>query len=402
MAKWPDTPIYTPIANINKGNEYQEADGLTAADMNIIVKNIDYLYNNSAVYTPQDLDLNTEIIATTYDTTDGLSLTTKGTIKSDKGTDEVTVDYSIPIIGSDTISIDLDQANHKLVFSVNKLNDFLLTPLGKVMGVGTTTRYLGFTLTPDPKIKELTPVGTYYYTFEVGPPGNRSIICKDNLKTINGNSVVGSGDITISGGTVDADTLNGLLRAGEGISIGKTTAGNKVEVKLDPSSTPTFVGISAADNSYQTTIYSDNIQVTNNEGITRTYVFPEKDESFYTVLTDANVKTLFGNKSIVGSGNIDLYRHHILCSTPNAGIKVLITVISSNNLKVDSLTDLKTLLGNTFECPCIGYAMAQNQSLAICNENGFLPIDVWVNVVDPTPDVTWSDIESIVDTVTTI
>lgn len=113
-------------------------------------------------------------------------------------------------------------------------------------------------------------------------------------------------------------------------------------------------------------------------------------------------KTLFGNQSIVGSGNIDLYRHHILCSTPNAGIKVLITVISSKNLKVDSLTDLKTLLGNTFECPCIGYAMAQSRSLAICNENGFLPIDIWVNVVDPTPEVTWSNIESIVDTVTTI
>lgn len=47
MAKWPDTPVYTPIANINKGNEYQEADGLTAADMNAIVENIDYLYNNS-------------------------------------------------------------------------------------------------------------------------------------------------------------------------------------------------------------------------------------------------------------------------------------------------------------------------------------------------------------------
>lgn len=47
MAKWPDTSVYTPIENINKGNEYQEADGLTAADMNAIVENIDYLYNNS-------------------------------------------------------------------------------------------------------------------------------------------------------------------------------------------------------------------------------------------------------------------------------------------------------------------------------------------------------------------
>lgn len=47
MVKWPDTLVYTPIENINKGNKYQEADGLTAADMNAIVENIDYLYNNS-------------------------------------------------------------------------------------------------------------------------------------------------------------------------------------------------------------------------------------------------------------------------------------------------------------------------------------------------------------------
>lgn len=354
--------------------------------------------------TPKSIDaVNGNFTNITYDTVDGLTLVSVAKIiNTDDSETDFTLSQEIPLLGSANISIDLDEANQKLVFSLDKLNDFLLTPFNKVMGVGNATRYLGFTLTPDPKIKELTPVGTHYYTFETGTPGNRSIICKDNLKTINGNSIVGFGDIPISGGSIDADTLNGLLSAGEGISIGKTTTGNKVKVKLDPASIPTFTEISVAEESYQTTIYSDNIQVTNNEDVTRTYVFPAKDENFYTILTDNNVKTLFGNQSIVGSGNIDLYRHHILCSTPNAGIKVLITVISSKNLKVDSLTDLKTLLGNTFECPCIGYAAAQNQSLAICNENGFLPIDIWVNVVDPTPDVTWSNIESIIDTVTTV
>lgn len=263
MAKWPDTSVYTPIKNINKGNEYQEADGLTAADMNAIVENIDYLYNNS-----------------------GGSGGSSGSIDADT--------LNGLLSAGNGISIGKTTAGEKVEIQIDKLNDFLLTPLSKVMGVGNATRYLGFTLTPDPKIKELTPVGVSYYTFEVGAPGNRSIICKDNLRTI------------------------------------------------------------------------------------------------------------FGNQSIVGSGNIDLYRHHILCSTPDEGIKVLITVISSKNLEVDSLTDLKTLLGNTFECPCIGYAAAQGLSLAICNENGFFPIDIWVNVVDPIPDVTWSNIESIVDTVTTI
>lgn len=246
--------------------------------------------------TPKSIDaVNGAFTSVTYDTVDGLTLVSVAKIiNTDDSEYTFNLSQEIPLLGSENIIIDLDEANQKLVFSIDKLNDFLLTPLGKVMGVGNATRYLGFTLTPDPKIKELTPIGVYNYTFEPSAPGDRFIICKDNLRTI------------------------------------------------------------------------------------------------------------FGKQSLVGFGNIDLYRHHIRCSTSNKGIKVLFTVISSNNLKVDSLTDLKTLLGNTFECPCTGYSMAQGQSLEICNENGFLPLDIWVNVIDPTPDVTWSNIESIVDTVTTI
>lgn len=246
--------------------------------------------------TPKSIDaVNSAFTSVTYDTVDGLTLVSVAKIiNTDDSEYTFNLSQEIPLLGSENIIIDLDEANQKLVFSIDKLNDFLLTPLGKVMGVGNATRYLGFTLTPYPKIKELTPVGVCNYTFEAGAPGDRSIICKDNLKTI------------------------------------------------------------------------------------------------------------FGKQSLVGFGNIDLYQHRIVCSTLNDGIKVLITVISSKNLIVDSLTALKTLLGNTFECPCIGYSGALDKSLAICNENGFLPSDIWVNVIDPTPDITWSNIESIVDTVTTL
>lgn len=148
----------------------------------------------------------------------------------------------------DGISIGKTTADDKVEVKIDKLNDFLLTPLGKVMGVGSTTRYLGFTMNPEPKIKELTPVGVSYYTFEASAPGNRSIICKDNLKT------------------------------------------------------------------------------------------------------------LFGNQSIVGAGNINLYRHCVTFtpSDMHVGSGIRLVIYSSNNLKVDSLTDLKTLLGDKFEYPATG------------------------------------------------
>lgn len=84
----------------------------------------------------------------------------------------------------------------------------------------------------------------------------------------------------------------------------------------------------------------------------------EVAELSQTALTSNNVKTLFGNQSIVGTGNIDLYRHHITITgsdgeaPPNFGIAGVTPVIfefySSKNTVCDSLTDLKTLLGDTF------------------------------------------------------
>ena len=62
------------------------------------------------------------------------------------------------------------------------------------------------------------------------------------------------------------------------------------------------------------------------------------------------LKTLFGNQDIHGIGNIDLYRHNIRIkvSASGFGAEIYFTYYSSNNLQVDSLTDLKTLMGDTF------------------------------------------------------
>lgn len=69
------------------------------------------------------------------------------------------------------------------------------------------------------------------------------------------------------------------------------------------------------------------------------------------VLTRGNTKTLFGNKSLYGTGNIDLYHHEINYGTISGDVTIQVNFehYSSNNLKADSLTDVKTLLGNTFK-----------------------------------------------------
>lgn len=253
---------------------------------------------NEVGKTPKSIDaVNGDFTSMTYDTVDGLTLVSVAKIiNTDDSEYTFTLSQEIPLLGSANISIDLDEANQKLVFSIDKLNDFLLTPLGKVMGVGSETRYLGFTMTPDPKIKELNALGVYNYTFEAGAPGNRSIICKDNLKT------------------------------------------------------------------------------------------------------------LFGNKSIVGSGNIDLYRHVITFTPSNMSVGggIRLVVYSSNNLKVNSLTDLKTLLGNTFEYPANGSFKNSESPLAFyitsVTETGYryYVSDDVDSSIQTYPAGTWAD------TVTTI
>ena len=71
------------------------------------------------------------------------------------------------------------------------------------------------------------------------------------------------------------------------------------------------------------------------------------------ILTDRNTKTFFGDKSIFGTGNIDLYAHDITI-TKGTG-KAFLTVYSSKNTNIGSLDDLKTIAGATFTKSCTGY-----------------------------------------------
>lgn len=82
------------------------------------------------------------------------------------------------------------------------------------------------------------------------------------------------------------------------------------------------------------------------------------------MVVEEELATLFGNKPLTNGGNIDLYKHHIdiagtsgnyqIGKTSAAHVEAFIEFYASNNLKVDSLTDLKTLLGNTFMIGCKG------------------------------------------------
>ena len=68
-----------------------------------------------------------------------------------------------------------------------------------------------------------------------------------------------------------------------------------------------------------------------------------------------------------------LYRHVIHAT--KVGAEFMIVVISSNNLKVTSLANLKTLLGNTFEYPATGYYEGNATAMWKVNQDVVTDID---------------------------
>ena len=255
------------------------------------------------VYTPMDLDLNTGIVALAYDTTDGLSLNTQGTIKSNTGTNQVVVDYKIPIVAGDNILIDKKADEDKIEVKLDQSKDI------KIIGGSTNSVYF----TSDSSATFSAAEGTIYSSF-----GDESGIPRIRQKDPGGN---------------------------------------------------------------------------------RIYTFPTNAYGEHTVLTSKNVKTLFG-KSIVGTGNINLYRHNICFTSTDQDkiVKIRFIVISNKNVNVNDLANLKTLLGNTFTYPVNG-GTGDNKSVYEITETGYkagaTPY-VLYDTVTAYPAGTWTD------TVTTV
>ena len=195
-----------------------------------------------------------------------------------------------------------------------------------------------------------------------GPKGTDGV----GLNTLTGTDLT-YGNVTVTYNTTDGIGINGTMRQtygdtnhdstvdmniplvpGAGIVIEKQAGTERVQVKIDSSRSITATGFAASENGMSVSLYSDNIQYQDYQGNQYMYTFPSKNG---TLTTDGSFKTIFG-KSIVGSGNINLYVHNMTFHLPDGDCYG--RWFSSNDLNIDSLTDLKTVFGNTFKLPLFG------------------------------------------------
>lgn len=201
------------------------------------------------------------------------------------------------------------------------------------------------------------------------------------------------GDVAVTYNTTDGIGINGTMRQtydgtnhdstvdmniplvpGTGISMGVMAGQKQVEIKIDQSENFSIYGntnryftadTSASFAASEGTIYTSYGDesgtptiIHKDPGGTYKYKFPTNVGGNHTLLSDNNVKNLFG-KSIKGEGNIDLYRH-VITATDSGKRGLIMSVYSSKNLNVKSLADLKTLLGNTFNYPASGWSSDYN------------------------------------------
>ena len=155
--------------------------------------------------------------------------------------------------------------------------------------------------------------------------------------------VAQEGNTTVIGGNLEVD--------------GKLQANQPVTVDVDSSLTEGY-HVNRTTTSYDyDTIYASSKVIINQKNkngtikSTREFSFPSK-----------------GGTIVAG-----LYRHVIHAT--KQGAEFMIVVISSNNLKVTSLANLKTLLGATFEYPATGYYEGNATAMWKINQNVVTDID---------------------------
>lgn len=146
-------------------------------------------------------------LSTTYDTVDGLTVHSTMRQTYDGTNHDSEVKYTVPIIGSDTISIDLDSGNNKLVVKVDQSKNFSI--------YGNTNRYFTadtsasfdlpkgsiYTSYGDengiPTISHKDPGGTYKYNFPRNAAGTHTLLSNNNVKTLFNKSIVGEDNIDL-------------------------------------------------------------------------------------------------------------------------------------------------------------------------------------------------------------
>lgn len=299
----------------------------------------------AGINTLSDINLTLGDTTVTYDTTDGITLNSTARMTyNGTETHDATMKMKLPIVPGTGISIDKKEDSESIGISID--GDAYV----KVGGIKMYTDAGGAT-------------GTYAHPGSIQISGTPASILIRDIRDDYGTTIKPYtnpmlGAYLTSSVTVSLPNKSGTLATTDDIPA----AG--VEVYEISSSGGRIIGdapiIQFDYNTY------NHASIVSDPGIA--------DNRTRLIMPTPKTKTLFGNQSIIGTGNIDLYKHQVklvidgLVNNVEYTGNAYIDIISSNNLTVDSLTDLKTLLGDTFITHCYGHLNVEEAGSAMVYE----------------------------------
>ena len=135
-----------------------------------------------------DLNLSTGSASVSYENTSGATLAKSGQITAAGTNYDITVTDKLPIIAGDNINIAANEANNAIKVSAD-------VPVKSVNGKTGAVN-----ITVPTKTSQLTNDSGFITSSYHDSSKQNTLVSGSNIKTINGNSLLGSGNITISGG----------------------------------------------------------------------------------------------------------------------------------------------------------------------------------------------------------
>lgn len=327
----------------------------------------------AGINTLSDMNLTLGDTTVTYDTTDGITLNSTARMTyNGTETHDATMKLEVPIVPGDNIVIDKAADSEKVTIgadlsSINNEINALKTGKQDAFNVGSNLSY-------NSNSKTLST--SQYLTFN---PYNK----RKYLYGYQGNGLYVETTTSSTATIAEQDFIKWRLK-NTANEMGKNN---------------NIIRILESDGSG---LYSLKLPKLTADSNVNTYL-PAKSGTLATMsdIENQQFKTLFGNQSITGTGNIDLYKHHVklvidgLLNNAEYTGNAYIDIISSNNLTVDSLTDLKTLLGDTFITQCYGFCNIEDVGQVIIFEASQNALQA------PSYQIPWN-IVTITDTVTTV
>ena len=274
-----------------------------------------------------------------YDTNDGIQLTSMGRFTYAEGNHDATIDLDLPVVGTDGITIDKASDSEKIEVSGKNL---IKDPYPGVNNTGANiVNYKPY----DSSDWGSAFVRNTHYL--VNNANSDSIVGYDNNGVIYAKTTSDDPWSVVNKEYGDENYLKvydrGLIGSGEVKIPGMRNTDGTNSQNWYPTCVGQYVANSAIALTDAQGHLGTNTPTNDKHCANKKYV----DDAIVNV----PLKTLFGNQNIHGTGNIDLYRHniHISAGISGFGAEIYFTYYSSKSLQVDSLTDLKTLMGDEFE-----------------------------------------------------